>query len=202
MKTHTTKRSISVVTFLGLLTSLIAAAMRRRYSGRIPASLRRRRRTRIRASSSGFTSANRSKKGPNTVTRLASVPPISTSSLCTELCGRFHHFRPGRRWLLSEVRESRSLCGQSTDSMSASNLWTTTRGILIPSAPRCGLPYGNKRSSENIYSENGIWSQSTWCNDDITPTTFDEWPDAFKSECYPLLALFEREFADHHHPDI
>ena len=41
-------------------------------------------RTRIRASSSGFTSANQSKKGPNTVEKLASVPPISTSGLCTE----------------------------------------------------------------------------------------------------------------------
>ena len=34
---------------------------------------------RIRASSLGFTSANRSKKGPTTVEKLASVPPISTS---------------------------------------------------------------------------------------------------------------------------
>ncbi len=46
---------------------------------------------RIRASSSGFTSANRSKKGPNTVEKSASVPPISTSVLCTELCARSHH---------------------------------------------------------------------------------------------------------------
>ncbi len=60
------------------------AAMRRRYSARIPISPRRQPRTRIRASSLGFTSANRSKKGPNTVEKLASVPPISTSGLCTE----------------------------------------------------------------------------------------------------------------------
>ena len=45
---------------------------------------------RIHASSSGSTSAKRSKKGPNTVEKLASVPPISTSGLCTELCARSH----------------------------------------------------------------------------------------------------------------
>ena len=39
---------------------------------------------RIRASSLGSTSAKRLKKGMITVTRLASVPPISTSSFCTE----------------------------------------------------------------------------------------------------------------------
>jgi hypothetical protein len=46
---------------------------------------------RIRASSLGSTSANRSKKGPITVEKLASVLPISTSGLCTELCARSHH---------------------------------------------------------------------------------------------------------------
>ena len=55
----------------------------------LPASPRRRPRMRIRASSSGSTSANRSKKGPITVEKLASVPPISTSGLCTELCARW-----------------------------------------------------------------------------------------------------------------
>ena len=48
---------------------------------------------RIRASSLGSTSANRSKKGPITVEKLATVPPISTSGLCTELCARW-----GGKW--------------------------------------------------------------------------------------------------------
>src|SRR6185503_1572105 len=67
--------------------------MRRRCSARIPASPRQRPRMRIRASSSGFTSANRSKKGPHTVEKSASVPPISTSGLCTELRARW-----GEKW--------------------------------------------------------------------------------------------------------
>ena len=60
------------------------AAMRRRYSARIPASRRRRTRTRIRAFSSGTTSANRSKKAPNMVEKSASAPPTSTCVLCTD----------------------------------------------------------------------------------------------------------------------
>ena len=77
-----------------------------------PASPRRRPRMRIRASSLGSTSANRSKKGPITVEKLASVPPISTSDLCTEMCGRWGGNWPtslkGRRFSSPEIRSSRT----------------------------------------------------------------------------------------------
>jgi hypothetical protein len=47
--------------------------------------------TRIRASLLGFTSANRSKKAPNTVEKLASAPLPTNAGLCSELDGRSHH---------------------------------------------------------------------------------------------------------------
>jgi hypothetical protein len=74
-----------------------------RCGGHTPVSPRRRPRMRIRASSSGSTSANRSKKGPNTVEKLASVPPISTSGLCTELCARSHHSGQGMAGFADEA---------------------------------------------------------------------------------------------------
>src|SRR4030095_11723738 len=64
---------------------------------------------RIRVSSLGSTFANRSKKGPITVEKLASVPPISTSGLGTELCARW-----GGKWgiVLELVRRG---CGREKD---------------------------------------------------------------------------------------
>jgi hypothetical protein len=50
---------------------------------------------RIRASSLGSTSGNRSKKEPSMVEKLASVPLLATSSLCSELYGRSHHAEGG-----------------------------------------------------------------------------------------------------------
>jgi len=57
----------------------------------------------IRASSLGFTSANRSKQGPRTAAKLASVPSVPTSGLCTELCARSRHAVRGMEGCAAEA---------------------------------------------------------------------------------------------------
>ena len=68
----------------------------------MPASLRRRSRMPIHASSSGFTSASRSRREPEMVGKSASAPPISTCVLCTDSIPRESSIR-----LLVALRQDR-----------------------------------------------------------------------------------------------
>ena len=67
------------------LPSEAPAAIRHPCSAPIAASPKRLRRMRFRASSLDSISANRSKKERNTVEKLASAPPLATSSLCAKV---------------------------------------------------------------------------------------------------------------------